>query len=137
MTDFKTIVESSYDNGTPLWIYTSDYIFGMVPVDASGARWKEVSYTFEEAESPLFVTERAADISFQFLLEEVEKGVSFYVEDLKIPMVKEFANTLEGKSGPEKMSAFINELLENSSKYSANLPIIKNKDELGTLISKV
>jgi len=137
MTDLKAIVESSYDNGTPFWIYTSDYIFGMVPMDAGGARWKEVSYTFEEPDNPLFVTERSADISFQFLMEEVEKGVSFYVEDLKIPMFKEFAITLEGKNGPEKMNAIITELVNNSTKYSANLPIIKNKDELGTLLSKV
>ncbi len=137
MTDFKAIVESSYDNGTPLWIYTSDYIFGMVPVDANGARWKEISYTFEEPDNPLFVTERTADLSFQFLLEEVEKGVSFYVEDLKIPMVKEYSKTLEGIPGPEKIKAFITELINNSTKYSSNLPIIKNKDEIGTLISKV
>ena len=137
MTDFKAIVESSYDNGSPLWIYTSDYIFGMVPVDASGARWKEISYTFEEPDEPLFVTERAAELSFQFLLEEVEKGVTFYVKDLKIPMFKEYAKTLEGKSGPEKMNAIIAELVNNSAKYSANLPIIKSKDELGTLTSKV
>ena len=137
MTDFKAIVESSYDNGTPFWIYTSDYIFGMVPVDTSGTRWKEISYTFEEAENPLFVTERTADLSFQFLMEEVEKGTSFYVEDLKIPMFKEYAKTLEGKSGPEKMNAIIIELVNNSTKYSANFPIIKNKDELGTLLSKV
>ena len=137
MTDFKAIVESSYDNGTPFWIYTSDYIFGMVPVDASGARWKEVSYTFEEPDNPLFVTERDADLSFQFLLEEVEKGVSFYVDDLKIPMIKEYAKTLDGKLGPEKMNAIINELVNNSITYSANLPIIKSKDELGTLTSKV
>ena len=137
MTDFKAIVESSYDNGTPFWIYTSDYIFGMVPVDASGTRWKEISYTFEEPENPLFVTERTADLSFQFLLEEVEKGVSFYVEDLKIPMVKEYSKTLEGKSGPEKMNAIITELVINSTKYSSHLPIIKSKDELETLTSKV
>ena len=137
MTDFKAIVESSYDNGTPFWIYTSDYIFGMVPVDASGTRWKEISYTFEEPENPLFVTERTADLSFKFLLEEVEKGVSFYVEDLKIPMFKEYAKTLDGKPGPEKMNAIITELVNNSTKYSSNLPIIKSKDELGILISKV
>jgi len=137
MTDFKAIVESSYDNGTPFWIYTSDYIFGMVPVDASGTRWKEISYTFEEPENPLFVTERTADLSFQFLLEEVEKGVSFYVEDLKIPMFKEYAKTLEDKPGPEKMNVIITELVNNSSKYSSNLPIIKSKNELGTLTSKV
>jgi hypothetical protein len=109
----------------------------MVPVDASGTRWKEISYTFEEPENPLFVTERTADLSFQFLLEEVEKGVSFYIEDLKIPLFKEYAKTLEGKSGPEKINAIITELVNNSNKYSSNLPIIKNKDELGTLISKI
>jgi len=137
MSDFKAIIDSSFDNGIPFWIYTSDYIFGMIPIDASGARWKEVSYTFEEPDNPLFVTERTADLSFQFLLEEVEKGVSFYVDDLKIPLVKEFAKTLEGKSGPEKVNAIITELITNSSKYSSKLPIIKNKDELGILTSKV
>ena len=137
MNDFKAIVDSSFDNGVPFWIYTSDYIFGMIPVDANGDRWKEISYTFEEADNPLFVTERAADLSFQFLLEEVEKGVSFYVDDLKIPLVKEYAKNLEGKSGPEKMKAVISELINNSSKYSSKLPIIKSKDELGTLTSKI
>jgi len=137
MSDFKAIVDSSFDNGIPLWIYTSDYIFGMIPVDVSGARWKEVSYTFEEPDNPLFITERTADLSFQFLLEEVEKGVSFYVDDLKVPMIKEFAKILEGKPGPEKMNAIITELINNASKYSSNLPIIKSKDELGTLLGKV
>ena len=136
MSDFKTIVDSSFDNGIPFWIHTSDYIFGMIPVDENGDRWKEISYTFEEADNPLFVTERAADLSFQFLLEEVEKGVSFYVDDLKIPLIKEYAKTLEGKSGPEKMKAVISELINNSSKYSSKLPIIKSKDELGILTSK-
>ena len=137
MSDFKAIIDSSFDNGIPFWIYTSDYIFGMIPVDASGARWREVSYTFEEPDNPLFVTERTADLSIQFLLEEVEKGVSFYVDDLKIPLVKEFAKTLEGKSGTEKINAIIAELINYSSKYSSKLPIIKSKDELKTLTSKV
>jgi hypothetical protein len=109
----------------------------MIPVDANGDRWKEISYTFEEADEPLFVTERSSDLSFQFLLEEVEKGVSFYVDDLKIPLVKEYAKTLEGKSGSEKMKAVISELINNTSKYSSKLPIIKSKDELGTLTSKI
>ena len=139
MSDFVAIVNSSFDIGTlvPLWIYTSDYIFGMVPVDASGARWREISYTFEEPDNPLFITERAADLSFQLLLEEVEKGVSFYVDDLKVPMIKEFAKTLEGKSGSEKMNAIIAELINNSSKYSSKFPIIKSKDELSSLTSKI
>ena len=137
MSDFKAIVESSYNNGIPFWIYTNDYIFGMIPTDAGGTRWKEVSYTFQDPDNPLFVTERTADLSFQFLLEEVEKGVSFYVEDLKIPLVKEFAKNLEGKSGPEKMNAVIAELINNSAKYSSKLPIIKSKEELGTLTNKI
>jgi hypothetical protein len=137
MSDFKAIVDSSFDNGIPFWIHTSDYIFGMIPADANGDRWKEISYTFEEADEPLFVTERAAELSFQFLLEEVEKGVSFYVDDLKIPLIKQFAKTLEGKTGPEKMKAVIDELINNSSKYSSKLPIIKSKDEIGDLTSKI
>ncbi len=133
--EFKAIVDSSYDKGTPFWLYTSDYIFGMIPTDND--RWIEVSYTFEDPDEPLFKTERNADLSFQFLLEEVEKGVSFYVEDLKIPLLKEFATTLDGKDGPEKMQGIITELINNSDKYSANLPIIKSKDQLNILNEKV
>jgi len=135
--EFKTIVDSSFDNGTPIWLFTDDYIFGMVPADAGGNRWKEVSFTYAEEENPLYVTERDADLSFQFLLEEVEKGVSFYVEDLNVLMIKEFIDSLEGKSGPEKMNSFISELIQNFSKYSNTLPIIKNKDELDSLKSKL
>ena len=134
--EFKTLVDSSYDNGTPIWLYTSDYIFGMVPVDGSGSRWVEISYTFEEDE-PLYKNERNADLSYQFLLEEVEKGVSFYVEDLKVPLLKNFAKNLEGKPGPEKMNAIIAELINNGDAYSSNLPIIKSKDQLGILKEKV
>ncbi|MFW9897531.1 MAG: hypothetical protein ACFFD7_17130 [Candidatus Thorarchaeota archaeon] len=133
--EFKAIVDTSYDKGTPFWLHTKDYIFGMVPTDND--RWIELSYTFEDPDEPLFKTERNADLSFQFLLEEVEKGVSFYVEDLKVPLLKEFANTLEGRSGPEKMKAIIAELINNSDKYSANLPIIKSKDQLSIIKEKV
>jgi len=133
--EFKAIVDSSYDKGTPFWLYTSDYIFGMIPTDND--RWIEVSYTFEEPDEPFFKTERNADLSFQFLLEEVEKGVSFYVEDFKVPLLKEFTIILEGKSGIDKMNAIISELIGNSAKYSANLPIIKSKDQLNKLKEKV
>jgi hypothetical protein len=133
--EFKVIVDSSYDKGTPFWLYTSDYIFGMIPTDND--RWIEVSYTFEDPDEPLFKTERNADLSFQFLLEEVEKGVSFYVEDLKVPLLKEFAASLEGKGGTEKINAITSELISNSAKYSANLPIIRSKDELSILKEKV
>ena len=133
--EFKAIVDSSFDKGTPFWLYTSDYIFGMIPTDND--RWIEVSYTFEDPDEPFYKTERNADLSFQFLLEEVEKGVSFYVEDLKVPLLKEFTITLEGKSGIDKMNAIISELIGNSAKYSANLPIIKSKDQLNLLKEKV
>ena len=126
--EFKAIVDSSFDKGTPFWLHTSDYIFGMIPSDND--RWIEVSYTFEEPDEPFYKTERNADLSFQFLLEEVEKGVSFYVGDLKVPLLKEFALTLEGKSGGEKMNSIIAELIQNSDTYSPNFPIIKNKDQL-------
>lgn len=135
--EFKLLVDQSYDNGTPIWLYTKDYIFGMVPVDTSSARWTEISYTFDDPEEPLVKTERNADLSYQFLLEEVEKGVSFYVEDLKVPLLKEFANTLEGRSGPEKMQSLIQELINNNFKYSANFPIVKSKNELGILKEKL
>ncbi|TFF88956.1 MAG: hypothetical protein EU548_08250 [Promethearchaeota archaeon] len=135
--EFKTIANSSFDNGTPIWLYTDDYIFGMVPVDANGDRWKEVSYTYAEKENPLYVTERAAELSFQFLVEEVEKGVSFYVKDLNVILIKEFTDSIEGKSGPEKMKSFITELIQNDSKYSNALPIIKSKDEIGSLKNKI
>ena len=133
--EFKGLVDSSYDKGTPIWLYTKDYIFGMVPTDND--RWIEISYTFEEPDDPLLTTERNADLSFQFLLEEVERGVSFYVEDLKVPLLKEFVASLEGKSGTDKLNATIAELINNSEKYSANFPIIKSKDQLNILKEKV
>ena len=135
--EFNSIVDSSYDNGTPFWIYTSDYIFGMVPVDASGSRWTEVSYTFEDPDDPLVKTERNADLSYQFLLEEVVKGVAFYVEDLNVNKIKEFAKTIDSKSSPEKNNALISELINNSNGYSANFPIIKDKAGLQTLKDKL
>ncbi|MHA2399550.1 MAG: hypothetical protein ACXADU_11770 [Promethearchaeota archaeon] len=133
--EFKALVDASFDKGIPFWLYTNDYIFGMIPTDND--RWIEVSYTFEDPDEPFVKTERSADLSFQFLLEEVEKGVSFYVEDLKVPLLKEFATSLEGKSGPEKIVSIIAELINNANKYSANFPIIKSKDEIGILKEKV
>lgn len=133
--EFKALVDASFDKGIPFWLYTSDYIFGMIPTDND--RWIEVSYTFEDPDEPFVKTERNAELSFQFLLEEVEKGVSFYVEDLKVPLLKEFATSLEGKSGSEKMVSIIAELINNANKYSTNFPIIKTKDEIGILKEKI
>ncbi|TFG07229.1 MAG: hypothetical protein EU539_05550 [Promethearchaeota archaeon] len=137
--EFKTIVDSSFDNANfpPFWAYTKDYIFGMIPANAEGSRWTEVSYTFEEPEEPLLKTERNADLSYQFLLEEVSKGLAFYVEDLNVNNIKEFAKSIESKSGPDKIKALISELINNSSEYSKNLPIVKDKSGLGILKEKV
>ena len=135
--EFKNIVDSSYDNGVPFWVYTNDYIFGMVPNDPDCSRWTEISYTFEEPEEPLIKTERGADLSYQFLLEELTKGVSFYVEDLNVNKLKDFAKSLDSKSGPEKINGLIAELINNSNQYSANLPIINDKAGLQTLKDKL
>ena len=134
--EFKAIVDSSFDKGTlPLWIHTKDYIYGIVP--SENDRWLEVSYTFDDPDEPLVKSEKGADLAFQLMLEELTKGVSFYVEDLNVAMLKDYAKGLEGKSGSEKISALILELINNTGNYSGNLPIIKSKDELGTLKGKL
>ena len=135
--EFKAIVDSSFNNGTPIWLYTKDYIFGMMPTDSSGSRWTEISYTFNDPDEPLMKSERSADLSYQFLLEEVEKGLSFYVKDFNVNLLKDFTQTLEGKSGSEKMNEIIAELINNASRYSSKLPIIKTKDELNILKQKI
>ena len=133
--EFKAIVDSSFDKGTPLWIYTKDYIYGIVPADND--RWLEVSYSFDDPDEPLVKAEKGADLAFPLMLEELTKGVSFYVEDLKVAVLKDFAKGLEGKSGSEKISMLIVELINNTGNYSSNLPIITSKDDLGTLKGKL
>ncbi len=133
--EFKAIVDSSFDKGTPLWIYTKDYIYGIVPADND--RWLEVSYSFDDPDEPLVKAEKGADLAFPLMLEELTKGVSFYVKDLKVAVLKDFAKGLEGKSGSEKISTLIVELINNTGNYSSNLPIITSKDDLGTLKGKL
>jgi len=133
--EFKAIVDSSFDKGTPLWIYTKDYIYGIVPADND--RWLEVSYSFDDPDEPLVKAEKGADLAFPLLLEELTKGVSFYVDDLKVAVLRDFVKGLEGKSGSEKISTLIAELINNTGNYSSNLPIITSKDDLGTLKGKL
>ena len=135
--EFKQIVDSSFVNGIPFWTYNQDYIYGMIPAHANGEQWVEISYTFDDPDEPLVKNERNADLSFKFLLEEVSKGISFYIEDLNVNKIKDFAKSVESKPGPEKISNLISELVNNHSSYSANFPIIKSKDELNILKSKV
>ena len=134
--EFKSIVDSSYDVGTPIWIYTDDYIYGMIPTE--GDRWKEVSYTFADPNEPLHVSERGANLSYQFLLEELEKGVSFYVKDFDVNAVKAFEEQIQGKSDSEKIQAVIDEIINNTEKYTEHTDfLIQSKDELGKLKEKV
>ncbi|MFW9828512.1 MAG: hypothetical protein ACFFEY_13055 [Candidatus Thorarchaeota archaeon] len=133
--EFKSIVDSSYDNGTPLWIYTTDYIYGMVPT--AGNKWLEVSYTLKEPDDPLIKGEKSPDFAYQLMMEEISKGVTFYVQDLKVPLLKEFAGGT-GKSGTELIMAVIEELINNTSKYTSNTDfLIKSKDELSKLKEKI
>lgn len=135
--EFKNLVDESFErNFTPIWIYTDDYIYGMMPADKDGTRWTEVSYTFE-MDDPLVKRERSADLSYQFLFEELEKGVSFYIKDFNVNNLKDFANSIQNEPGPEKVKALIEDLINNPDKYSANLPIIKSKDESTLLKEKV
>lgn len=133
----KEILDSAFDNGTPFIIYTDDYIYGLIPLDAEGSRWKEISYMFEGEGDNLETREMAAELSFQFLCEEVEKGLSHYLEDLNVNKVKEFVNSIKEKSGEEKIKAIINELINKSANYSASMPIIKTKADLQNLKDKL
>jgi len=137
--EFKAIVNASFDNANfaPFWTYNKDYIFGMIPANSDGSRWTEVSYTFRDPDEPLIKNERNAELSYQFLLEELTKGVPFYVEDFNVNNIKEFAKSIESKSGSEKIVSVITELINNSNNYSANLPIIKNQNEIGKLMEKL
>ena len=133
--EFKGIVDSSFDNGTPLWIYTADYIYGIVP--AGGDRWMEVSYTFEDPDEPLMKSEKGADLAYQLMMEEISKGLTFYVEDLKVPVLKEFADGT-GKSGSDLIAAVIDEFINNTANYTANTDfIIKSQGDLGKLKEKL
>lgn len=133
--EFKSIVDSSYDNGIPLWIYTADYIYGMVPT--VGNKWLEISYTLKEPDDPLIKGEKSPDFAYQLMMEEISKGLTFYVQDLKVPLLKEYAGGT-GKSGSELIVAVIEELINNTSKYTSNTDfLIKSKDELNKLKEKL
>ena len=129
------LLDSSFDNGTPFLIYTSDYIYGLIPVDPEGKRWREISFMFDEKE--LETREMAAELSFQFLMEEVEKGLSHYVEDLNVIKIKGFSETIKDRSGEEKIRVIIQELINNAGSYSSSLPIVKSQADIQALKSKV
>lgn len=131
------IIDTAFDIRTPFIVYTNDYIYGLVPLDADGKRWKEISYMFEGEKNNLETREMAAELSFQFLCEEIEKGLSHYVEDLNVNKIKEYIESIKDKSGEEKIKIIIEELIAKSTDYSASMPIIKSKEELQVLKDKI
>lgn len=131
------IIDTAFDIRTPFIVYTIDYIYGLVPLDTEGKRWKEISYMFEGEKDNLETREMAAELSFQFLCEEVEKGLSHYVEDLNVNKIKEYIESIKDKSGEEKIKMIIEELIAKSTDYSASMPIIKSKEELQVLKDKI
>ena len=131
------ILDSAFDIGTPFIVYTNDYIYGLIPLDVKGQRWKEISYMFEGEKDNLETREMAAKLSFQFLCEEVEKGLSCYVEDLNVIQIKEYIESIKDKSGEEKIKAIIEELITKSKNYSNSMPIIKSKEDLQALKERI
>ncbi|MBY9007397.1 MAG: hypothetical protein KGD63_11635 [Candidatus Lokiarchaeota archaeon] len=135
--EFKNYIDQSYEKGTsPIWLYTKDYIYGMFPVNNDSNRWMEITYDFD-SDDPIIKKERDADLSYQFLFEELEKGIPYYIEDFNVNNLKQFATTVESKSGSEKLKTIISELINNTDKYSKNLPIIKSKEDAHLLKEKV
>ena len=98
---------------------------------------KPLRKTYVAPDDPLIKGEKGADFAYQLMMEEISKGLTFYVEDLKVPSLQEFAGGT-GKSGSDLIAAVIEELINNTSNYTSNTDfIIKSKDDLGKLKEKV
>lgn len=134
--EFKQIVDESFEKSfEPIWLYTEDYLYGMMAADEKGDRWTEIVYTMKGED--LRKKERNAMLSYQFLFEELEKGISFYRDDFNVNNLKAFADSIEDKPFAERIKAIIEELKTHSEKYSDDLPIIRSKDETDILKEKV
>jgi hypothetical protein len=132
-TKFLSILDSAFDHGTPFIDYTVDYIYCLIPTSDS-EKWNEVSYdiTGKEMEEK----ELASDMAYALLCEEIEKGLSMYIEDFMLAKFKDFKESIKDKSDADKIKDIINELITNSSDYSQNLPVAK-KDTLDLVKQKV
>ena len=65
-----SILESSFENGTPFIDYTEDYIYCLIP--QGDGNWKEISYDFPSKElDDRIIT---STIALRMIVEEVEKG---------------------------------------------------------------
>ena len=129
----KSILDASFENGTPFIDYTSDYIYCLIPTSDS-AKWKEVSYDISGAE--LEEKELDSKLAYAMLCEEIEKGLSMYIEDFNVLKFKEFKESIKDKPDAEKISSVITELTTNGSNYSQSLQVAK-KDNLDLVKDKV
>jgi hypothetical protein len=130
---FLKILDSAFDNGTAFIDYTVDYIYCLIPTTDSD-KWNEVSYDISGSE--MEEKELVAEMAYVMLCEEIEKGLSMYIEDFMLGKFKEFKESIKDKSDTEKIKGVITELTTKSNEYSQNLPVIK-KDHLDIVKGKL
>lgn len=128
-----SILESSFDKGTPFIDYTENYIYCLIP--EGDGNWKEISYDLPSKE----LDERIINstIAFRMIVEEVEKGLSMEIEDFMLGSFKDFRLALGDAPDQEKLEALIKELTSNGKKYSSSLPVIPSIDKLDEIKSKI
>ena len=130
---FISILDSAFQNGSPFIDYTVDYIYCLIPT-SDPAKWKEVSYDISGSE--LEEKELDSPMAFVLLCEEIEKGLSMYIEDFMLGKFKEFKESIKDKPDDEKITSIITELTTNNTTYSQNLPVAK-KDNLDLVKGKL
>jgi uncharacterized protein YktA (UPF0223 family) len=128
-----TLLDGAFSNGTPFIGYTADYVYALIPL--GGGKWNEVSFDIQSGE----LDERTINstIAFRMLMEEIEKGISQELEDFMLGKFKEFKESIASKPDEEKLTSIIKELITNTNVYSAKLPIVKSKDGIGAVKSKL
>ncbi len=133
--EFIAILDKSFANGTPFIDFTNDYIYILTSNDAAGEEWTEAVYLKEDSsvEKRVFKAEKA----WAMFLEEFEKGLAGFVEDLMVGHIKEVREKLAAKPAPERIKGLIADVVANPTSYSANLPIVKNQGEIGTVKQKM
>jgi len=126
------ILNSAWGKETPFIDYTENYIYALIPIENDN--WKEISY--DRISQDLDERIINSTVAFRMLIEEIEKGVGLELEVFMLNDFREFRNSLTG-SDKQKLIATINELITNKDKYSKDFPIIKSKEELTNLLSKI
>ncbi|MBN2154574.1 MAG: hypothetical protein JW776_00835 [Candidatus Lokiarchaeota archaeon] len=129
-----SILDSAFDHGTPFIDYTVDYIYCLIPT-SNAVKWKEISYDISGGEFE--EKELESELGFAMLCEEIEKGLSMYIEDFMLSKFKEFKESIKDKDDTEKIIEIIKELVNNGSQYSQRLPVINKKESLDIVKGKV